>query len=79
MGGGVPAYEVYALKVGEKHYDQSILLLHQPSGVYLDVCTWMWLILGGPEPIVVDTGFTPERARQKDWFHCTPEIGRAHV
>ncbi len=59
----IPAYQIYAMRYAESQYDLSTFLLTIPPGHETTTRDFfVWLLQGEPEPIVVDTGFTPQIA-----------------
>jgi glyoxylase-like metal-dependent hydrolase (beta-lactamase superfamily II) len=55
-------YQVYALKCGERDTTACEFFFREPSHERLTLHFFVWLILGGPHPVVVDTGFGEEDA-----------------
>ena len=55
-------YEVYALKCGERDTTACEFFYREPSHDRLTLDFFVWLILGGPHPVLVDTGFAEEDA-----------------
>src|SRR5437870_489995 len=50
-------YEVYALKYGERDTTACQFFYREASHESITLHYYVWLILGGPHPILVDTGF----------------------
>jgi hypothetical protein len=50
-------YEVYALKYAERDTTACQFFFREASHASLTLHYYVWLILGGPHPILVDTGF----------------------
>jgi glyoxylase-like metal-dependent hydrolase (beta-lactamase superfamily II) len=58
-----PEYEIYAMKYAERQADLSTFMLGvEPGREAITIDYFVWLLQGGAEPIVVDTGFTPQIA-----------------
>ncbi|HSF33376.1 MAG TPA: N-acyl homoserine lactonase family protein [Candidatus Tectomicrobia bacterium] len=67
----IPEYEIYAMKYAERQADLSTFMLGvEPGRETITIDYFVWLLEGGSEPIVVDTGFTPQiaEARQRKYF-----------
>jgi glyoxylase-like metal-dependent hydrolase (beta-lactamase superfamily II) len=58
-------YQVFALKCGERDTTACEFFFREPSHERLTLHYFVWLILGGPHPVVVDTGFAEEDARAR--------------
>jgi glyoxylase-like metal-dependent hydrolase (beta-lactamase superfamily II) len=58
-------YQVYALKYGERQTTACNFFFRETSHAPLTLHFYVWLILGGPHPVLVDTGFTEEDATQR--------------
>ncbi|HEX3177757.1 MAG TPA: N-acyl homoserine lactonase family protein [Methylomirabilota bacterium] len=58
-------YEVYALKYGERDTTKCQFFYRESSHDTLTLHYFVWLILGGPHPILVDTGFLEDDARAR--------------
>ncbi len=58
-------YEVYALKYGERDTTKCQFFHREASHDTLTLHYFVWLILGGPHPILVDTGFREDDARAR--------------
>jgi len=50
-------YEVYALKYSERDTTKCQFFYREASHDKLTLHYFVWLILGGPQPVLVDTGF----------------------
>ena len=50
-------YEVYALKYGERDTKTCQFFYRDDKHDPLTLHYFVWLILGGPHPVLVDTGF----------------------
>ena len=60
----IPEYEIYAMKYAERQTDLSTFMLGvEPGRETITIDYFVWLLQGGAEPIVVDTGFTPRTVR----------------
>lgn len=70
----IPEYQIYAMKYAERQADLAhFMLTAQPGQETITIDYFVWLIQGGPEPIVVDTGFTPQIAEaRKRTYHASP-------
>jgi glyoxylase-like metal-dependent hydrolase (beta-lactamase superfamily II) len=55
-------YQVYALKCGERDTTACEFFFREPSHEPITLHYFVWLILGGPHPVLVDTGFGEEDA-----------------
>jgi glyoxylase-like metal-dependent hydrolase (beta-lactamase superfamily II) len=58
-------YEVYALKYSERDTTACQFFYRESSHAKLTLDYFVWLILGGPHPILVDTGFPEDEARKR--------------
>jgi glyoxylase-like metal-dependent hydrolase (beta-lactamase superfamily II) len=58
-------YEVYALKYGERDTTACQFFYREASHAPITLHYFVWLILGGPHPILVDTGFLDDDARER--------------
>ncbi|OLC61211.1 MAG: hypothetical protein AUG80_11510 [Candidatus Rokubacteria bacterium 13_1_20CM_4_68_9] len=58
-------YEVYALKYGERDTTTCQFFHREATHDKLTLHYFVWLILGGPKPILVDTGFKEDDARAR--------------
>lgn len=58
-------YEVYALKYGERDTTACQFFYREPSHDPLTLHFFVWLILGGPRPVLVDAGCRAEDAAQR--------------
>jgi glyoxylase-like metal-dependent hydrolase (beta-lactamase superfamily II) len=58
-------YEVYALKYGERDTTACQFFHRESSHRPLTLHYFVWLILGGPHPILVDTGFLDDDAQAR--------------
>src|SRR2546428_127575 len=59
-------YQIYALKYGERDTKESQFFFREASQKPLTLHFFVWVILGGPHPIVVDTGCTAVDAQAKE-------------
>jgi glyoxylase-like metal-dependent hydrolase (beta-lactamase superfamily II) len=62
-------YEVYALKYAERDTTACQFFYREPSHDTVTLHYFVWLILGGPHPILVDTGFLDDDARARGLRH----------
>ena len=62
-------YQIYALKYGERDTKESQFFFREASQKPLTLHFFIWVILGGPHPIVVDTGCTAPEPRPRS---CAP-------
>src|ERR1700758_4684884 len=60
--GGPGMYQVYALKYGERDTTACQFFYREPSHDPLPPHFYVWLILGGPHPVLVDAGCREEDA-----------------
>jgi glyoxylase-like metal-dependent hydrolase (beta-lactamase superfamily II) len=58
-------YEVYALKYAERDTTKCQFFYRESSHEALTLHYFVWLILGGPHPVLVDTGFLEDEARAR--------------
>lgn len=58
-------YEVYALKYAERDTTACQFFYREASHAPITLHYFVWLILGGPQPILVDTGFLEDDARAR--------------
>src|SRR2546425_3792366 len=58
-------YEVFALKYGERDTTKCQFFYRESSHEKLTLDYFVWLILGGPHPLLVDTGFLDDDARAR--------------
>ena len=62
----IPEYEIYAMKYAERQADLSTFMLGvEPGRETITIDYFVWLLQGGGEPVVVDTGFTPQIAEAR--------------
>jgi len=75
-------YEVYALKYAERDTTACQFFYREASHERLTLHYYVWLILGGPHPVLVDTGFLEDEARQRgmrDYISPAAMVARAGV
>jgi glyoxylase-like metal-dependent hydrolase (beta-lactamase superfamily II) len=58
-------YEVYALKYGERDTTACQFFYREASHAPITLHYFVWLILGGPQPVLVDTGFLEDDAHER--------------
>jgi glyoxylase-like metal-dependent hydrolase (beta-lactamase superfamily II) len=58
-------YEVYALKYAERDTTACQFFYREASHAPITLHYYVWLILGGPHPVLVDTGFLDDDARER--------------
>src|SRR5207249_1599945 len=58
-------YEILALKYGERDTTKCQFFYRESSHDKLTLDYFVWLILGGPHPLLVDTGFLDDDARAR--------------
>ena len=58
-------YEVYALKYGERDTTACQFFYREPSHEPITLHFYVWLILGGPHPVLVDAGCREDDAAQR--------------
>ncbi len=58
-------YQVYALKCGERDTTACEFFYREPSHAPITLHFFVWLVLGGPHPVLVDTGFGEDDAAQR--------------
>lgn len=59
-------YQVYALKYAERDTKQCQFFFREASDDKLTLHFYLWVILGGSHPIVLDTGFSAEDAKRRE-------------
>jgi glyoxylase-like metal-dependent hydrolase (beta-lactamase superfamily II) len=62
-------YEVYALKYAERDTTTCQFFYRETTHEPLTLHYFVWLILGGPHPVLVDTGFKDDEARARGMRH----------
>jgi len=62
-------YAVYALKYAERDTTACQFFYREPSHERLTLYYFVWLILGGPHPVLVDTGCQEDDARARGMRH----------
>ncbi len=75
-------YEVYALKYAERDTTACQFFYREASHAPVTLHYYVWLILGGPHPILVDTGFLDDDARERgmrDYVSPAVMVERAGV
>jgi glyoxylase-like metal-dependent hydrolase (beta-lactamase superfamily II) len=75
-------YEVYALKYGERDTTACQFFYREASHAPITLHYFVWLIRGGPHPILVDTGFREDDARARgirDYVSPAAVVERAGV
>src|SRR5262245_40871312 len=60
-----PLYEVYALKYGERDTTMCQFFYREHRHEPLTLHYFVWLIMGGPHPVLVDTGFRDDDAQAR--------------
>jgi glyoxylase-like metal-dependent hydrolase (beta-lactamase superfamily II) len=58
-------HEIYALHIGDKQSTRSEFLFRDSSRDPLTISFYLWLVLGGPEPILYDVAFDADQARTR--------------
>jgi len=58
-------YEVYALKYGERDTKTCQFFYRDEEHAPLTLHYFVWLILGGSEPVLFDTGFLEDDAEKR--------------
>ena len=58
-------YEVYALKYGERDTKTCQFFYRDEEHAPLTLHYFVWLILGGAHPVLVDTGFLEDDAEKR--------------
>jgi glyoxylase-like metal-dependent hydrolase (beta-lactamase superfamily II) len=75
-------YEVYALKYAERDIAACNFFFREASHDPVTLHYYVWLILGGPHPVLVDTGFLDDDATQRgirNWVSPAAMVERAGV
>jgi glyoxylase-like metal-dependent hydrolase (beta-lactamase superfamily II) len=62
-------YEIYALKYAERDTTACQFFYREASHAPLTLHYFVWLIKGGPHPVLVDTGFLEDDARARGIRH----------
>lgn len=74
-------YEVYALKYAERSDIAGCnFFIHEKSHDLITLHYYVWLILGGPHPVLVDTGYLESDAKQRGirtWVSPAAMVERA--
>jgi glyoxylase-like metal-dependent hydrolase (beta-lactamase superfamily II) len=65
-------YSVYALKFAEQDVPACEFFYREPSHEPVTLNFFVWLITGGPRPILVDTGFSDVDAHQRELRNFVP-------
>ncbi len=60
------SYQIYALKYAERDTKECMFFFREPSTDTVTLHFYLWVILGGPHPVVFDTGFSEEDARKRE-------------
>jgi glyoxylase-like metal-dependent hydrolase (beta-lactamase superfamily II) len=75
-------YEVYALKYAERDTPACQFFYREASHEIVTLHYFVWLILGGPHPVLVDTGFLDDDAAKRgirNWVSPAAMVERAGV
>jgi glyoxylase-like metal-dependent hydrolase (beta-lactamase superfamily II) len=75
-------YEVYALKYAERDVASCNFFFREPSHDPVTLHYYVWLILGGPHPVLFDTGFRDDDAAARgirNWVSPAAVVERAGV
>jgi glyoxylase-like metal-dependent hydrolase (beta-lactamase superfamily II) len=75
-------YQVYALKYAERDTQQCTFFFREPSTATLTLHFYLWVILGGPYPLVLDTGFSAADAQRREarrWVSPAEMLSRVGV
>src|SRR6185503_5734660 len=75
-------YQIYALKYAERDTKQCTFFFREPSQDTLTLHFYLWVILGGPYPIVLDTGFSAADAQRREarkWVSPADMLARVGV
>ncbi len=72
-------YEVYALKYAERDTTACQFFYREASHAPLTLHYYVGLILGGPHPILVDTGFLDDDARERGMRRPGHALGHGRV
>jgi len=76
------AYQIYALKYAERDTKECQFFFREPSEATVTLHFYVWVILGGPHPVVLDTGFTEADARKREarrWVSPAAMLARVGV
>jgi glyoxylase-like metal-dependent hydrolase (beta-lactamase superfamily II) len=65
-------YEVYALKYGERDTTACQFFYREASHETITLHYYVWLILGGPHPVLVDVGFLEDEAVHRSIRNYVP-------
>src|SRR4029453_16566261 len=75
-------YQVYALKYAERDTKQCMFFFREPSTDTLTLHFYLWVILGGPYPLVLDTGLSAADAQRREarkWVSPAEMLSRVGV
>ena len=75
-------YQIYALKYAERDTKQCTFFFREPSQDTLTLHFYLWVILGGPYPIVLDTGVSAADAQRREarkWVSPADMLARVGV
>jgi glyoxylase-like metal-dependent hydrolase (beta-lactamase superfamily II) len=75
-------YQIYALKYAERDTKQCTFFFREPSQDTLTLHFYLWVILGGLYPIVLDTGFSAADAQRREarrWVSPADMLARVGV
>lgn len=75
-------YQIYALKYAERDTKQCTFFFREPSTDTVTLHFYLWVILGGPHPVVFDTGFSAEDAQRREarnWVSPAEMVRRVGV
>ena len=76
------SYQVYALRYAEKDLKECQFFFREASQAPLTLHYYLWVILGGPHPLVVDTGFAAAEAQRREarkWVSPAEMLARVGV
>ena len=75
-------YQVYALKYAERDTKACQFFFREPSEETVTLHFYVWVILGGPHPVVLDTGFSAadaQRREARNWVSPAEMLARVGV
>ncbi len=75
-------YQVYALRYAERDTKACQFFFREPSEETVTLHFYVWVILGGPHPVVLDTGFSAADAQRREaraWVSPADMLARVGV
>lgn len=75
-------YQIYALRYAERDTRQCMFFFREPSTETLTLHFYLWVILGGAHPVILDTGFSAQDAQRREargWISPAEMVRRVGV